>query len=102
MASSSRAQRSIAQPSSYKEFSQSGHKDTIPKGAAIEQDVLMGENTSEENRDSSSGEADSVNTTQESGELVNNASQITQNSVESEVYLQNMQHGNSLYHHDQT
>ena len=48
--------RSVAQPQSYKDFSETGHKEAIPEGSHIEQSQLMHQNNSDESRPSTAGE----------------------------------------------
>ena len=56
---SNRSRRSVVQPTSYKDFSESGHRD-IPVGGRTNQQRLMEENSSEEGRSTSEGESQST------------------------------------------
>ena len=53
---SNRSRQSVTQPQSYKDFSETGHREAIPEGASIEQSQLMHENNLDESRPSTAGE----------------------------------------------
>ena len=53
---SNHARRSVAQPSSYKDFNEMGQKTDIPTGMGLNQAALMEQNNSDESRDASVGE----------------------------------------------
>ena len=95
-----RQRRSVPRPISYKEFAETRHKQSIPDGSDMDQQALMSENNLEENSDSSTGETNYADTSNEIQgydglEVETNASGVTQSSVDEEVHIKRNTGSNS-------
>ena len=92
------ARRSIQQPTSYKDFAETGHRHTIPEGFDLDQTQLMEENNEEESRESSSGE--SQNNSIINGETETNATNT--DTSDSEVHVGHARRRTPGHDHDKT
>ena len=99
---SNRSRRSVAQPVSYKDFAETGHRQSIPENGIVDKMALMEENNSDESRDHTTGESPqsknktnvreyNSNSSHEDISMVNTSGEASENN-EHDEHAQQVEH----------